>query len=339
MKAVVKFRKGSEGVECREVPVPAVPPGCLRLKTYAAAVCGTDLHILHDKYVNTMPVTLGHEHVGVVDAAGEGVEGFSEGDTVVTLARTWVCGTCEYCRKGLFMLCPEGKSIGVGRDGAMAEYVIVPASKAFRLEGPPRREYALLEPLACCWRAVTEIAQPEKGMWALVSGPGFMGQIAAQILLRRGVRVIMSGLAQDAERLAQAKTLGVDEICSSREQLKEALSRHGISGVDHAFECAGAEGSLSTCLLFTKKLGTVTQVGLYSGPVKIDLNEMLYKEISLKTSYGSDLSTWQGMLAEQQKRPFVLSPYISGTYSLEQYADAFAAAASPDTYKILCTVS
>ena len=337
MKAIVKYAPGPGSVECREVPVPDVPAGCIRLKTYAAAVCGTDLHILHDEYAHKEPVILGHEHVGVVDAAGEGVQGFEKGDTAVSLARVWVCGKCEYCKKGLFLLCPEGKSIGVGRDGAMAEYVIVPADKAFKVSGPPKKEYALFEPLVCCWRAVKAIARPEAGQYALVSGPGFMGQMTAQILRRCGVTVIMSGMPADAERLAQARRIGADYTCTSPEEIQKTLDLLGLEGVQYSFECAGAKGSFANCLRFTKKLGIITQVGLYRGPIEVDVNGILYKEIQLRTSYGADYTSFREMLEEQEREPFVLAPYISSVYSLEQCREAFADAASPASYKVIFT--
>ena len=337
MRAIVKYAPGPESVECREVPVPEVPAGCLRLKTFAAAVCGTDLHILHDEYAHKVPVILGHEHVGVVDAVGEGVEGFEKGDTAVSLARVWVCGNCEYCKEGLFLLCPEGRSIGVGSDGAMAEYVIVPADKSFRIQGAPQKEYALFEPLGCCWRAVRAIAKPEAGKYALVSGPGFMGQMTVQILKRSGLTVILSGMPADAARLAQAKKIGADYTCTSPEEIQETLDRLGIEGVQYSFECAGAKGSLAGCLRFTKKRGIITQVGLYNGPIEVDVNGMLYKEIQLRTSYGADYASFGEMLEEHEKSPFILAPYISSEYPLEQCRQGFADAASPESYKVIFT--
>ena len=320
---------------CREIPIPNVPAGCLRIRTFAAAVCGTDLHILHDEYEHASPVVLGHEHVGVVDELGEGTEGFQVGDTVVSLARVWVCGKCEYCRKGLYLLCPEGRSIGVGSDGAMAEYVIIPADMCFRVSGPPKKEYALFEPLACCWRAVKAVARPEPGEYALVSGPGFMGQMTTQILKRCGVRVIMSGMPSDEERLAQARRVGADYICTSPEEIRQVLDELGFEGVHHAFECAGAPGSFANCARFAKKLGIITQVGLYNGPFPVDMNALLYKEIRLQTSYGADYTSFRDMLAEQESQPFILEPYVSSVFSLEQCKEGFRDAMSPESYKVL----
>lgn len=338
MKAIVKFAPGPDGIACKNVPVPETADGWILLKTIASGICGTDLHIVEDEYPCNMPVILGHEYVGVVSAVGKGVTDFMPGDTVVSLACVSTCGICEYCQEGLYMLCPERKSIGSGINGAMAEYIAVPAARAFRIDGKPKLEYALFEPLACCIRAVSEIAQVQPGSRVCISGPGIMGQLVAQVAKHCGAEVTIVGISGDEERLALAKTVCAD-TCILAQQLHGQIDCGAHPHFDFVFECAGVEASLKNCIDFCKKNGTLVQVGLFSHPIHLDMNALLYKELSYRTSYGSNPSTWIKMLSMHTQDPFILSPYISGIYNLDSYADAFSAAKSRDSYKILFSSS
>ena len=116
-------------VALREVPIPEIGPADVLLAVGAASVCGSDVHqayLTHSWPVNA-PVTLGHEFGGVVAQLGRDVKGFKEGDRVVSETAAYICGECLLCRTGRYNLCPMRKGFGYGIDGAMAQYVRVPA--------------------------------------------------------------------------------------------------------------------------------------------------------------------------------------------------------------------
>ncbi|MCF0121149.1 MAG: alcohol dehydrogenase catalytic domain-containing protein, partial [Oscillospiraceae bacterium] len=122
MKAIVKFADGVQGYGMRDVPKPVPAANELLLQVKTVGICGTDIHIIRDEYPHSNPVTLGHEYVATVVGMGAEAEGFAMGDTVVSLACAYTCGTCEFCRAGLDMMCPERRSIGSWRNGAMCKY-------------------------------------------------------------------------------------------------------------------------------------------------------------------------------------------------------------------------
>ena len=127
--AVVHYALQPKSVELREVPVPSFADDEVLLAVGAVSVCGSDVHQAHNTHswpVN-VPVTLGHEFGGTVAAVGPSVRGFREGDRVVSETAAVICGRCEMCRSGLYNLCPDRKGFGYGVDGAMAQYVKVPA--------------------------------------------------------------------------------------------------------------------------------------------------------------------------------------------------------------------
>ena len=153
MKALRKLGKGAESVQLCEVEKPIPGPNDLLVKVMAAGICGTDLHILAEEYSHSVPVTLGHEYTGVVEQVGSGVTDFQVGDQVISVSIAYSCGTCHYCRKGDPVHCTQKASIGVNVDGAMAEYMVIPADSAMKVPEQYKGSdiLALSEPIACVY--------------------------------------------------------------------------------------------------------------------------------------------------------------------------------------------
>ena len=125
MKAVVKA-KAEPGLWLEEVPVPAVTGDDVLIRVLKASICGTDVHIYNwDAWAQKtipVPMTIGHEFVGVVDGLGEHVKGFGKGDLVVGEGHI-TCGFCRNCRAGRRHLCRHSVGVGVNRPGAFADYL------------------------------------------------------------------------------------------------------------------------------------------------------------------------------------------------------------------------
>src|SRR5579875_3705495 len=135
---------GPRDIRIEEVPRPDPGPGELLLRVHGNGICGTDaseygsppmypLHYEHPLTHHHGPLVPGHEFAGYVAEIGEGVTGFSEGELVVTGAALW-CGECRQCRAGRTSICAKYATVGLHRDGALAEYVRVPAHIAVRAE-------------------------------------------------------------------------------------------------------------------------------------------------------------------------------------------------------------
>ena len=281
---------------------------------------------------------MGHEYVGTVSKVGEGVREFSVGDRVISLTAVVTCNNCSYCRQGLLMLCNERKSIGSGVDGAMAEYLVVPERMAFKIPKniEMQEELALYEPLACCIRAVNEQAPVKAGDVIVVSGPGVIGQLTAQLAKLQGGYVIMSGRSEDVERITLALNMGsADEAVTSEEDLIKALKKISPNGADAVFECAGAKGSLDTCINVVKKAGHLAQVGLYGKPVEVDLDKFLTKELSFSTSYASEPTSWDLLIKLLQQDKIKLNDLASPIVRLDDWEDAFDSAINKKGYKVV----
>src|SRR5579863_9453694 len=130
MKALVKA-KAQEGIWLQDMPKPKIGHNDLLIKINKTAICGTDIHIYNwnDWASKTIPVpmTVGHEFVGVVAEIGSEVQGFKVGERVSGEGHI-TCGHCRNCRAGRRHLCAHTRGIGVNLPGAFAEYIVVPAS-------------------------------------------------------------------------------------------------------------------------------------------------------------------------------------------------------------------
>lgn len=323
-----------------EMPEPQPADDEIKVRVYACGVCGTDIHLMHDEYPSKPPIITGHEFSGVVVETGKNVTEFQAGDRVVTQTAIETCEKCEYCRQGLRMLCPERKSVGSGINGGFAEFVTIPARHAFRIpKGVSLRTAALCEPLACVVRGVCERTSITAGDYVLVAGAGIMAQLTAQVVMANGGNVIMTGLANDEERFALAKSLGVFATVRMDEgdPLARVLALTGGTGVEKAFECSGAASSADFCLDALKKTGYYTQIAIPGKPISFDMDKALYKEITISNSYASERTSWLTALRLLEHRKIQIDSMISDILPLHEWERGFARTIAKKEFKILLT--
>lgn len=325
MKALRKLGKGAESVRLCEVEKPVPGPADLLVKVMAAGICGTDLHILAEEYSHSVPVTLGHEYTGVVEQVGRDVTDFAVGDQVISVSIAYSCGKCHYCRKGDPVHCTQKASIGVNVDGAMADYVIIPADTAMKV---PEKMVgsdllALSEPIACCIRAVLEKSEIHAGDVAVVSGPGIIGLLCVQLAKLRGARVVLSGTKADKERLELARELGADWVCDNGDDLEALLARETAYGPDVWIECSGAAPALSQGIRLIRKQGAFIQVGLYGKPVPMDMDTVVRKELKVTAGFAQARSSWEILLKLLEGDSLKLEPLVTTRVPLADWEKGF----------------
>jgi len=339
LKALVKYEKGvgKETLRYMDVPEPFPKNDEIKIKVLACGICGTDIHIMMDEYYNCPPVIIGHEYIGIVCDKGKDVTNFEVGDYVLSLTAVKTCGKCTYCYKDLRMLCDNRKSIGCIVNGAMAEYIVIPAGVAFKV--PEKFEnkelLALSEPATCVVRAVIEKSCVKAGDVVVVSGPGTIGQLTAQISKISGAYVIITGLPQDEERLSLAKKLGADEVATSEPQLRSILNRVAPDGADVVFECAGAESSAKACINAVKKTGIYSQIGLFGKDIKINMDQVVFKEITMTASIATERTSWETYLRLIRDDKLNLAPLISRRLPLERWEEGFKIFQENKGFKII----
>jgi L-iditol 2-dehydrogenase len=339
MQGVAKLARGAGNVGLLEVPEPKVVAGHVLVEVKAAGVCGTDLHIYHDEYPSLPPVIMGHEVAGIVAEIGQGVTSCRLGDKVTCETYFSVCETCEFCRAGLPNLCRSRKSIGSGVHGAFARYLLVPERNVHQL--PPNVDElagALTEPLACCVHAL-ERTRVEPGDAVVVSGPGAIGLLMAQVVKAAGGRVILVGTHADEARLSMGKKLGVDfavDLQSADAQEIVAAITDGL-GADVVFECSGAEASAQNCLNLVRRRGRYVQVGLFGKPVHWELDQVCFKEVQVSGSFAHLPSAWRKALILLASGQVQTRPLVSTILPISEWQQAFDLFERRDGLKIVLT--
>ena len=285
-----------------ERPEPDVRPGHVVLEVVGAGICGTDLHIWDDEFPTEPPVTMGHEVSAVVRELGDGVDGWSPGDRVVSETYFSTCGRCEWCLSGRPNLCLERRSIGSREDGAFAPLLLVPAHNLHRI--PDRLDghsAALAEPLACVCNCLLDPQVVREGDRVLVVGPGPVGLLAAQVARAAGGDVHVRGAERDEARLARARELGFETSTSS----PTTTVVHGE--FDVAIECSGSAPGISFALESAARGGRLVQVGIAGKPVEIPFDLVCYRELSVTSGNASTPRSWRRALELIEREAVELS--------------------------------
>ncbi|MBW9207296.1 NAD(P)-dependent alcohol dehydrogenase [Mumia sp. zg.B17] len=262
-----------------EVETPEPGPGEVRLKVSAAGVCHSDEFVMSlpaEAYTFGLPLTLGHEGAGTVDALGDGVTNVALGDSVAVYG-PWGCGRCHACSRGAENSCPYAVELGIappglGAPGAIAEYMIVDDVRHLVPLGDldPVRNVSLTDAGLTPYHAIrTAMPKLVGGSTAVVIGAGGLGHVAIQILRAlTGARVI--ALDVNDEKLALAKEVGAHEAVLSNDEAPEAIKRlTGGLGAEAVFDFVGAPATGAIAAASVALEGDVQLVGIGGGAVPV----------------------------------------------------------------------
>ncbi|MCP4039061.1 MAG: alcohol dehydrogenase catalytic domain-containing protein [bacterium] len=324
MKAVRLY----EGPELRveEVPEPTVGAGQVRVAVQAAGVCGTDLHAAHGRLpVPTLPVIMGHEGAGIVEAVGEGVTSHREGDRVLLLPSE-TCGSCPACEAGHLGLCPGAQIFGMARDGTFAEKISVPASCALALPaGVPFEHGAILaDAVATAYHAVATRAGIVGGERIAVIGCGGVGYHAILLARLLGAKTIVACDASPGA-LRRAKEAGADTAIdvttpNARKAIRQAA---GGGGPELVIEYAGRKQSVELAMASVARGGRVIVGGVgMESPELGPLVSFVGKEIGVLGSMGYTRAELERVVELAASGRLDLSGSITGRYPLAQAAKA-----------------
>lgn len=336
MRALRKLQSSGSELAVVNVPDPRPGPGEARIAVFAGGVCGTDLHIIDGSYSSRTPVTLGHEIAGQVDAVGAGVDEHWIG-TRVSPEPPVSCGTCEWCRTGLPMHCPDRRSLGSGLDGGFARYVVAPVRNLHRLP-PSVSEYAgaLAEPLACVCNALMDPGVIAPGDRVVVTGPGTIGILAAQVAMAAGARTTIVGLDRDSTRLAIASRIGLDAMSLDDPETRRDIEREASArGIRTVIECSGAEPAVSWALSLLRPRGRLVQLGLLADDASICLSRAIMREVTITGNYGSTPASWNRAIAMLAADLVQLEPLVTSVFALDAWTEAVAQSQAQEGIKAI----
>ncbi|MCY7395494.1 MAG: NAD(P)-dependent alcohol dehydrogenase [Nocardioides sp.] len=287
----------------RDVPVPRPGPGEVLVQVGGAGACHSDLHLIHEFDEGALPwgppFTLGHENAGWVHAMGPGVTGYEAGQPVAVVG-AWGCGLCARCRAGLETYCDRpdlarvaGGGGGLGLDGGMAEYLLVPDQRHLVTlpEGlDPVHAAPLTDAGLTPYHAVRRSREKlVPGSTAVVIGVGGLGHLGVQILhATTAARVIAVESRDSARDLAERS--GADLVLAPGPDLVAEVreATHGL-GADVVLDFVGSDETLRTAVACARMLADITIVGLGGGTLPVSFFSVPY-EVSVQSTYWGNRS-------------------------------------------------
>jgi threonine 3-dehydrogenase len=337
MKALVKA-KAEPGLWMQEVEIPRPADRDVLIRVHKTSICGTDLHIRDwDEWAREtipVPMVVGHEFMGEIVRVGPEVHGLEVGLRVAGEGHI-TCGHCRNCRAGRRHFCHNHQGLGVTRPGAFAEYVTLPAENVFPVPDHISSDIAsVLDPLGNATH--TTLAFDLVGEDVLITGAGPIGVMATAIAQHVGARYVVVTDLNDY-RLDLARQMGADRVVNvGDEPLEPVMEQLGMTeGFDVGLEMSGAERALNQMLEVMNHGGKVAVLGIPSGDVTVELNEVIFKGLTLKGIYGRRIfETWYKASSMLQSGLDV-SSIVTHTFSADDFEEAFATVASGQCGKVV----
>lgn len=337
MRALVKSRP-EPGLWLEDVPTPDPGPQDVLIEVHKTSICGTDLHIYKwddwaQKTIN-VPMTIGHEFMGEIVDLGAGVEGLRLGQRVSGEGHI-TCGHCRNCRAGRRHFCHNHLGLGVTRPGAYAEFVSIPAANVFPLPDHIDDDTAaILDPLGNATH--TALTFDLVGEDVLITGAGPIGVMATAIARHVGSRFVVVTDLNDF-RLEMARKMGANLAVKPEEtSLHDLMAELGMTeGFDVGMEMSGSAAALAQMLDVMNHGGRVGLLGIPPSAVTLDLNQVIFKGLTLKGIYGRLIfETWYKMSAMLQGGLDV-RPVITHRFPAARFDEAFAVVADGLSGKVI----
>jgi len=317
-------------------PRPLRQPGEVLLRVRRVGVCGTDLHIFtgNQPYL-AYPRVMGHELSGVVEEA-DPASGLAPGDAVYVMPYL-SCGRCVACRQGKTNCCTSIQVLGVHRDGAMTEFLAVPAPFVHKAEGITLDEAAMLEFLAIGAHAVAR-GDVASGQRVLVAGAGPIGLAVMLFAARRGARVVALDTRRDRLDVACAH-LGIEAAVEVGPDDAQELARlSGGEYFDVVFDATGNPQAMERGFAFIAHGGRYVLVSIVQGNISFADPEFHRREATLLSSRNATTADFETVLAAMRAGDVPVAALATHRMQLADLPRDFAALLEPDQHVIKAIV-
>ena len=338
MKALVK-RRPEQGIWMEEVPIPRPGPNEVLIRLEKTAICGTDLHIYKwdawSQRTIRPGLVIGHEFVGRIVEIGPGVAGYTTGQRVSAEGHI-VCGHCRNCRGGRPHLCPNTVGIGVNRDGAFAEYIVMPASNLWPVPDQIASELAaFFDPYGNAAHCALEF--DVIGEDVLITGAGPIGIMAAGICKWIGARNVVVTDVNDY-RLKLAAEMGATRVVNvSRQSLKDVVRDLHMEGFDVGLEMSGHPTAFNGMLDVMYHGGKIALLGILPSGAGIDWDKLIFKGLTVQGIYGRRMyETWYKMTQLLQSG-FPLHKVLTHQIHIDDFQRGFELMDSGLCGKVVCS--
>ena len=329
MRAVTFQAPGEVRVEERADPELLAADDAV-VQVEATGICGSDLHIYHGRVQIEPGFTIGHEFVGTVIEAGDGVTTVGVGDRVLGCYCT-ACGNCFFCRRGEFHKCDHGRVFGHGAtlgslQGTQADRALVPhANMTLRLVPDGMSSDAALfagDVMGTGYHAIAS-AGLRPGDAVAVLGLGPVGLCAVQAAIVAGAAEVIA-VDSVPRRLAIAEWLGALPVHLTEEDPRAAvkLATDG-RGVDICIDAVGHPDALDLACRLARKAGTVSVVGVYTERCEVHMGVVWIKALTLRTGHANVIGHVDRVLAMMAAGVLDPTPLVTHRMPLDDAAEAY----------------
>ena len=284
--------RGAVVVAAAEVAAPGTGEVLVRME--ACGLCHSDLFVASLEKLPILPLTLGHEGIGRVEALGAGVAGWAAGDRVGITFLASTCGICELCTTGRERFCPRQLNFGYTVQGVLTGYAVVPAPLLVRV--PDTLPAAQAAPLCCAgWTAYGALQEAglHAGQAVALFGMGGLGHLAVQYARHMGLRVAAVDVSES--KLEMARALGAEMAVQADNSGRTLQKQWG--GADAAIVLTGSPGAIQQAFRSLKRTGTLIMSGLSTNQYELPIVDTVLKGISIRGSYLGTRSALQEVFA------------------------------------------
>ena len=325
MKALIK-KSPEKGIWLEDVPIPEVDTNDVLIRIQKTAICGTDLHIYQwndwaERTIKT-PLVTGHEFSGVVQEIGPGVTHYKKGDRVSGEGHI-TCGYCRNCRAGKRHLCHKTVGTGINRNGAFAEYLVIPERNVWPLHPEISSDIAAcFDPFGNATHTALSFEMVAEDV--LITGAGPIGIMAVAICNFVGARHVVITDVNDY-RLKLAKKMGASMALNvTHDGIKDAIKELGMSnGFDIGLEMSGVPGAFNDMLQNMYHGGRIALLGILPKSTQINWDDIIFKGLHIKGIYGREMfETWYKM-TQMLRSGLDISKVITHHFPIDKFQDGF----------------
>ncbi len=337
MKAICKS-KPEPGLWLENVPKPEVETNDVLIKIHKTAICGTDLHIYKwdewsQRTIKT-PLVVGHEFVGEIVEIGQGVTHYKGGELVSGEGHI-TCGYCRNCRAGKRHLCHRTIGIGIQRDGAFSEYLVMPEQNVWPVHPEISSDIAsFFDPFGNA--AHTTLSFEMVGEDVLITGAGPIGIMAVAICNFVGARHVVITDVNDF-RLNLALKMGASMALNvTHDKIEDSIKELGMSnGFDVGLEMSGNPHAFNDMLHNMYHGGRIALLGLLPESTQINWDEIIFKGLHIKGIYGREMfETWYKM-TQMLRSGLDISGVLTHRFSVDDFQKGFDIMESGDCGKVI----
>jgi 2-desacetyl-2-hydroxyethyl bacteriochlorophyllide A dehydrogenase len=343
MRAVTFQAPGVVSVEERPEPELLDPEDAV-VRVEATGVCGSDLHIFHGRVQIEPGFTIGHEYVGTVVAAGDAVTRVAVGDRVLGCFQT-ACGSCWFCRRGLYQRCVQSRTFGHGAtlgslQGTQAEMALVPHANLVLRRVPEgmSSDVALFagDVMGTGFHAV-HASGMQPGDTVAVLGLGPVGLCAVQAARACGAAHVLA-IDTVPERLKMAESFGA-ELVHLGEQDARAIVRAATDGrgVDVSIDAVGDPKVLESAIRLTRACGSIQCIGVYAERAEVHMGLLWLKALTLRGGHANVLGHVDRVLAMMDAGVLDPTTLVTHHMKLDQAPEAYAVYDRREALKIVLT--